>query len=338
MVNNKKVLVTGGGGYIGSVAVDLLLNGGYEVVVIDNFVTGYRQPLEFLQKKYGKEKLRYIDADIRTDLSPILHQEKNITAVIHYAASCLVDESMREPDKYFINNVCASTKFFKTLNDFGIKKIVFSSTAAVYGESEYVPIDEKHPVLPMNPYGESKLMTEKILKWFDLTYGFQSVILRYFNVCGAVQDGTIGDSKKPSTLLVQNAVRGALGIEPFQLVCPEVDSHDKTPIRDYVNVVDLNEAHLAALKYLENNGKSEIINIGTGSGNSVLEIVNAVQTCSNIKFPITKGETRLGDPVTLVANIDKARAILGWTPKRTIDDSVKSLILWYKSHPKGWEY
>jgi len=228
----KKILITGAGGYIGSVAVYLLLQNGYEVVGLDNFCTGYRRPLELLQQKYGPGKFRYYEADIHDDLSPILEKEKDIKAVLHYAASCLVDESVKNPEKYFYNNVVGSQNLFSALMKYEINKIIFSSTCAVYGEAQYIPIDEKHPVNPSSPYGGTKRMVEQMLEWYGKLKGMHYCILRYFNVCGASDDGFIGDSKKPSTLLIQNTVRGALGIEPFYLTCPEVDTPDKTPIRD----------------------------------------------------------------------------------------------------------
>ena len=331
-----KILITGCGGYIGSVATDLFLSKGYEVVGIDNFQTGYREPLELLQKKYPG-KFRYFEADLARDLSPIFDKEPGIDSVIHYAASCLVDESVRNPGKYFFNNVAATANLLATMEKYNVKNIIFSSTCAIYGEAEYFPIDEVHPLNPTTPYGASKKMAEEIIQWFARIKRIQYCILRYFNVCGATDDGTIGDSKKPSSLLVQNAVRGALGIEKFYLTCPEVTTPDKTPIRDYINVVDLNEAHLKALEYLLTTKKSEIINLGTGTGNSVLEVVNQVNKLTGVNIPIEKANTRLGDDAKKVADITKAEKVLGWKPKRTIEDSVKSLIIWYKNHPNGWD-
>lgn len=334
----QKILITGAGGYIGSVATYLFLQKGYEIIAIDNFSTGYKQPLELLQEKFGKDKLQIFERDLRNDLSDIFKNHK-IDAVVHYAASCLVDESMKKPEKYFKNNVCGSLNLLKTMIEFGVNKIVFSSTCAVYGETQYTPVDENHPTNPVNPYGESKLMVEKIIKWFGKLKGLNYMILRYFNVCGASDDGLIGDSKKPSTLLVQNAVRGALGIEPFYLTCPKVNTPDGTPIRDYVNVVDLNSAHLLALEYLLNNDEvGEIINLGTGTGNSVLEIVKKVQEVTGVKFEIKKGKERQGEYAKIYADIKKAKKILGWSPKRTIEDSINSLVKWYKKRPRGWEY
>jgi len=271
----SKILITGAGGYIGSVATDLFLSKGYEVIAIDNFQTGYKAPLELLKKKYP-DKFRYYEADLTQDLSKFFEKESNISAVIHFAASCLVDESVRDPGKYYVNNVAGTANLLRSMDIFNVKNIIFYSNCAVYGEAKYFPIDEKHPLSPTTPYGASKKMAEEIIQWFAKIKKMQYCILRYFNVCGASDDGLIGDSKKPSTLLVQNAVRGVMGIEKFFLTCPEVATPDKTPIRDYINVVDLNEAHLKAYEYLSSNKPSEIINLGTGTGNSVLEVVEQV--------------------------------------------------------------
>lgn len=332
----SKILITGAGGYIGSVAADLFLKSGYQVVGLDNFQTGYKEPLELLKKKY-LDKFTFYEIDLKNDLSSIFDKEKGIGAVIHYAASCLVDESVRDPGKYFLNNVAVTSNLLATMDKFGIKKIIFSSTCAVYGEAKYFPIDEKHPLNPTTPYGASKKMAEEVIQWYGKLKNFNYLILRYFNVCGATADGSIGDSKKPSTLLVQNAVRGALGIEKFYLTSPEVDTPDKTPIRDYIDVVDLNEAHLKALEYIISTGKSDVINLGTGTGSSVLEVVNQVKKLTGAEIPIEKANTRQGDDAKKIADIKKAKEVLDWSPKRTIKDSVKSLMTWYKNHPKGWE-
>ncbi|VVA43493.1 UDP-glucose 4-epimerase GalE [Candidatus Roizmanbacteria bacterium] len=332
----SKILITGAGGYIGSVATDLFLSRGYGVVGVDNFQTGYKEPLEFLKNKYS-DTFNYYEIDLKNDLSPIFEKELDISAVIHYAASCLVDESVRLPGKYFLNNVAVTSNLLTTMEIFNIKNIIFSSTCAVYGEAEYYPIDEKHPLNPTTPYGASKKMAEEVIQWYGKLKEFNYMILRYFNVCGANDDGSIGDSKKPSSLLVQNAVRGALDIEKFYLTCPEVATPDKTPIRDYINVVDLNEAHLKALEYLLSTKKSEIINLGTGTGSSVLEVVNKVKKLTGVEIPIEKANIRQGDDAKKIADISKAEKLLSWKPQRTIEDSLKSLITWYKNHPNGWE-
>jgi UDP-glucose 4-epimerase len=332
----KKVLVTGAGGYIASVSAYTLLNKGYEVVALDNFSTGFHQPLELMQQKFP-DRFRYYDVNIGTDLSSIFEKENNISAVLHYAASCSVNESMEKPEKYFTNNTAATNNFLTYLLKHDIKNIIFSSTCAVYGGAQYVPVDEKHPIAPDSAYGESKHLTEIIINWYNKIHNLNYVILRYFNVCGATDDGEIGDSKKPSVHLMQNAVRGAMGIEPFELTCGTFDTPDNTPIRDYVNVVDLNNAHVLALEYLMNGGKSEVINLGTGTGNSVKEIVDKVQQITGKQFDLKRGEARKGESPKLIASTEKAKSVLGWEPTHSLEDSVKSLVDWYTKHPHGWE-
>ncbi len=332
-----KILITGCAGYIGSIAADLFLSQGYQVVGLDNFQTGYKGPIEILQKKFGG-KFTFYEADLKTDLSPIFDKEKDIQAVVHYAASCVVDESMKNPQKYFNNNVGGSLNLLETLTKYKINKLVFSSTCAVYGEAKTVPIVEDHVTIPNNVYGESKLMVEKMIEWYGKVKGINFIVLRYFNVSGASEDGVFGYSKNPSTHLTENAVRSALGIVPFYLTYQKMDTSDGSPIRDYVNVLDLNEAHRLAVDYLVKGGTSQFINLGTGTGNSVLEIVNKVQELTGKKFDVKPAENlREGEAPKLIASIEKAKKILGWEPKRTIEDSVKSLLIWYKNHPQGWE-
>lgn len=331
-----KILVTGAGGYIGSVAAYLYLQKGLEVVAVDSFETGFRGPLDTLTEKFGSDQLRIYEANI-SEIETVLEKEKDIQAVVHYAASCSVDESMKKPEKYFTNDTANANALLVALMKHGIKNVIFSSTCAVYGDAQYVPIDESHPTNPANPYGASKRMLEQMMEWYGKLGKLNYVILRYFNVCGASDDGFIGDAKKPSVHLMQNAVRGALGLEPFFLTCGKFDTPDGTPIRDYVNVVDLNEAHYAAIQYLLDGGKSEIINLGTGNGNSVLEIVQKVQDLTGAKFNLQTTTAREGEYATMIAQIDKARSVLKWNPTHTLEDSVKSLVTWYKAHPNGWE-
>lgn len=333
----KKILVTGAGGYIGSIASYMLLQKGYEVVAIDNFITGYKAPLELLTKEFGRSAFRFYQKDLNDDLSDFFAKEKKIEAVLHYAAHCLVDESMKNPSKYFRNNTGGSANLLHHLAKNEINKIIFSSTCAVYGEASYVPIDEKHKTVPANPYGESKRMVEQMLDWHCRLDKLDYVILRYFNVCGASDDGKIGDSKRPSVLLVQNAVRGALNLEPFYLTFPKVDTPDGSPIRDYINVVDLNQAHILALQYLFNGGKSEIINLGTGTGNSVLEIVKKVEEATNTKIKRQIAVPRQGEYAKMIADTSRAKKVLNWQPTKTLDDSINSLVSWYHNNPQGWQ-
>lgn len=331
-------MVTGAGGYIGSIATKLFLEKGLEVIAIDNFSKGYKQPLEQLQNEYGTEKFRFYEQDLLGDFSELFKKEPGIELVVNYAALCSVNESMEKPELYFQVNTLGTNNLIMQMMEHGITRIVFSSTCATYGDSEYVPLDEKHRTKPDSPYGESKLLVEKMMEWYSKLGKLNYVVLRYFNVCGASDDGTIGDSKKPSVHMMQNAVRGALGIDPFYLTCGTFNTPDGTPIRDYVNVVDLNEAHYAAIQYLLNGGSSELINLGTGTGSSVLEIVNKVQEVTGVTFEFTRGEARKGESDKLIASIDKAKKVLGWEPKRSIEDSVKSLVTWYKNHPHGWDH
>jgi UDP-glucose 4-epimerase len=333
-----KILVSGGAGYIGSQAVLVLLEKEYEVVVLDNLYRGYGQVMDRFKEKYGK-KFAFYKADLR-DIDQVekVFKKEKIDGVMHFGALCLVNESMEEPEKYFENNVLGTVNLLRAMKKHRVDKLVFSSTCAVYGESQYLPVDEKHPLFPTNPYGESKLMAEKVIKWMGQIYGIRSVVFRYFNVSGAADDGSIGDSKKPSQLLMQNAVRGALGIEPFSLTCPKVKTKDGTPIRDYVNVIDLVEAHLLGMEYLKKGGKSDIFNLGTGKGNSVLEIVNEVKKVTGKDFGIGKAEARKGEYAAIWANTKKVKNVLRWKTKRKIKDSVESLVKWYEEYPKGWDY
>jgi len=334
-----KVLVTGGAGYIGSHAVKLLLENKYQVVVVDNLSRGYKQVIENLQKKHGKKNLIFYKADLLDfeKINEILKKEKPI-GVMHFAALCLVSESMEKPELYFQNNICGSFNLLSAMIKNKIKHLVFSSTCATYGESRYLPVDEKHPQFPTNPYGESKLMVEKMIAWLSQAHNLNYIILRYFNVAGSASDGSIGDSKKPSVLLVQNAVRGALKLTPFKLTFSKMKTKDGSPIRDYINVEDLVSAHLKSLKYLLSKKKSNTFNLGTGKGNSVLEIVNQVQEITKTKFPLTRGEPRQGEYAKIYANITKAKKELGWKPEKTVKDSVHSLVSWYTNRPQGWDY
>ncbi len=326
----QKILVTGAGGYIGSHAVKRLLKEGYAVIAFDNFSRGFREPLEIL-KKYGPLQIAEGDLLNPADLDRAFAKDK-IEAVMHFAALCLVDESTREPELYFKNNVTGTENLLRAMQKFGADKIIFSSTCAVYGNAEYLPVDEKHPAKPLNPYGESKLKAEELIRGSGLSYA----ILRYFNVCGADSDGEIGDSKKPSELLVQNAVRGALGIEPFKLTCPLVDTPDGTPVRDYVDVEDIVDAHIKALKYLENHD-SLLCNLGSGRGQSVKEIIDAVKKELGAEFNVAQSSPRQGEYAKIYADNSMAKNALGWQPGKTLKDSINSLAAWYRSHPGGYK-
>lgn len=332
------MLITGAGGYIGSVACSLFLDAGYEVVGVDNYIRGFAGPLTLLQSKYGEERIRYYEADIRDGLSDVLAKESSIDTVIHYAAFCNVGESAVHPELYFGNNISTTLALLEAMKDHGLKKLVFSSTCSLYGEPQKDFIDESHPIDPTShPYSESKYMSERVIDWYYKIHGINYIFLRYFNVCGATDDGSIGDSKKPSFHLMQNAVRGALQIEEFKLTCPKVNTPDGTPIRDYVNVVDLNNAHIKAVEYIDSRSEPDIFNLGTGIGNSVMEIIKLVERVTGRQLAVGSGQLRKGDVSRAVASNTKITNTLGWKPTHSLEDSVKSLVTWYTNHSHGWE-
>ena len=333
---SNKILITGGAGYIGSHVAKLFLEKRFEVVSFDNLSHGFKQPLEIL-KKYGK--LTIIKGDLRNKKSiQKVFSENNITVVAHFAALCSVNESMEQPEMYFENNVIGSFNLFEAMRKASVKNIIFSSTCATYGEAEYLPMDEKHPQNPANPYGESKMLTEKMLRWYGSLHDFKYVIFRYFNVCGADTNGEIGDSKKPSSLLLQNAARGAMGIEPFSYTCQKVDTPDESPIRDYIDVEDLADAHYLACEYLQkNNNKSAVFNLGNGAGWSVKEIVSKIEQVFGKKIDKKNGKARKGEYAKVYADSSKAFKILKWKPKKSMEDSILSLRKWYEKHPRGYD-
>lgn len=330
------ILITGGAGYIGSHAVDLMAGEDNNIYILDNLSRGFKEAIETLQTLHPN-KITFIKSDLK-DLFDVQKSigHLDIDAVMHFAALCSVNESVENPRLYYTNNVLGTINLLEILLERGVKSIIFSSTCATYGESQYLPIDENHPQNPVNPYGQSKLDIEHILKDYKAAYGLNYAILRYFNVCGSSTSGSIGDSKKPSSLLMQNAVRGALGIEDFKLTCPTVETPDGSPIRDYIDVRDLVLAHKAALEYIQNNNTSDIFNLGTGKGYSVKEIVDMVEGITGKKIERVKGDERKGEYAALFASIEKARKLLDWEPKYTLKDSVESLVNWYTKHPNGW--
>ncbi len=328
---DKKILITGGAGYIGSHAVLCYLKKGYKVVVVDNLSRGFKSTIDVL-KELGNLIFYGEDLVDKEGLKKVFLKENNIDCILHFAALCSVDESVKDPEKYYINNVVGSLNLFEQVRRKNIKKVVLSSSCAVYGESQYLPIDEEHATKPTNPYGDTKRIVERFLSEYSRSYGISSSILRYFNVCGASEEGIIGDAKDPSPHLMQNAVRGALGIEPFKLTYPEVDTPDGSPIRDYLDINDLISAHYLAHEYLESTEGVHTFNLGTGTGNSVLEVVEKVEELTDRKLPREPGEKREGEYAAVFADYKKAKKELGWEPKRSLEDSVNTLIKWYKNN------
>ena len=307
-----KILVLGGAGYIGSHTVYELIDAGEEVVIIDNLETGHIEAVH-PQAKFYKGDLR--DKDF---VDSVLNQEKDIDAVIHFAANSLVGESMVDPLKYYDNNLCGTKTMVQSLVEHGIDKIVFSSTAATYGEPEKVPIVETDRTEPTNTYGETKLSMEKMFKWVGRAHGLRYVSLRYFNACGAHVSGQIGEDHNPETHLIPLILQVPNGKrEAISIFGTDYDTKDGTCIRDYIHVNDLADAHIRALNYLYQGNQSQTFNLGNGEGYSVLEIINAAKEVTQLPIHVTMAPRRAGDPAKLVADNSKAKEILGWQPQYT---------------------
>lgn len=321
------ILITGGAGYIGSHCVLNLLEKGEEVLVFDNLSTGHIETIDIL-KKYGN--LVFVQGDLRNkfDIERIF-SSYNIDSVIHFAAVALVGESVKDPFKYYSNNVLGTLNLLESMVKFGVKNIVFSSTAATYGEPNYSPIDEKHPQEPINPYGQSKLIVEKIMDDFDKAYGIKSVRLRYFNVVGADSSHRVGEWHDFETHLVPNILKSIFNKDKvFEIFGEDYPTKDGTCVRDYVNVEDLVDAHILALNYLNNGGKTDFFNLGTKDGCTVREVFNSCEKVCNQKIQVKLASRREGDPSCLVADNTKAKQILGWEPSKTLEYSIKTAYSW----------
>lgn len=335
-MKNQTILIVGGAGYIGTHVARKFLEAGNNVVIFDNFVAGYHQPLEIL-KQFGAVTVYEGDLQNRDDIQKVF-VEQQINVVMHLAALLSVDESVRSPELYFKNNVLGTLNLLEAMRSADVKQLVFSSSCSVFGESQYLPIDEAHPLQPINPYGESKLMCEKMIKWYVAAHQFRAVVLRYFNVCGASSDGLIGDSKRPSPHLVQNLVLGAMKIKPFSLTCPKVDTPDGTPIRDYIDVEDLADAHFKAADFAVTHEGVEAFNLGNGSGYSVKEMLTKVEEIFQVTIESNSASSpRQGEYAAVYADPSKAKELLDWEVKKSLADSVLSLKKWYEQHPHGYE-
>ena len=325
------ILVTGAAGYIGSHCAMALLQKGYEVVAFDNLSTGHLETIETL-KKYGKLIFRQGDLLKETYLDSIFKQYK-IDAIIHFAAFSQVGESVKNPRKYYVNNVVGTLNLLNAMLENSVDKIVFSSTAATYGEPEYIPIDEKHPQNPINPYGQSKLIIEKIMDDYSKAYGLKSVRLRYFNVAGADSKNRIGEWHDPETHLIPNILKSTFGGgKTFEMYGDDYDTKDGTCVRDYINVEDLAQAHLLALEYLKKGGETNYFNLGTNDGNSVKEVFAVCEEVTNKTIPVLQKPRREGDPASLVADNRKAKSILNWNPDKTLETSIKTAYEWEKKN------
>ncbi|WP_314579022.1 UDP-glucose 4-epimerase GalE [Enterococcus gilvus] len=326
------ILVLGGAGYIGSHTVDKLVSQNYEVVVVDNLLTGHRKAVH--------PKATFYEGDCRdkTFMRDVFTKE-SIEGVVHFAASSLVGESVEKPLKYFNNNVVGMESLLEVMEEFAVKNIVFSSTAATYGEPGVSPITEEVATNPTNPYGESKLMMEKMMKWCDNAYGMRYVALRYFNVAGAKADASIGEDHDPETHLVPIILQVALGQRDHLTIFGEdYDTPDGTCIRDYVQVEDLAAAHILALEYLNAGNPSNFFNLGSNNGYSVKEMLDAAREVTGKEIAAEVGPRRAGDPSRLVASSEKVKETLGWNPEYTdIKAIIETAWNWHVSHPHGYE-
>lgn len=326
------VAVLGGAGYIGSHAVKELLDRGYDVTVIDNLQTGYKEACD--------ARAELICGDIRDKefLRGALSKKK-IDAVIHFAACSLVGESVTNPLKYYNNNVGGAITLLEVMTELGIDKIVFSSTAATYGEPERIPIFEDDRTSPTNPYGETKLAMEKLFSWTAKAHGLKYVSLRYFNACGADASGELGEAHNPESHLIPIILQVALGKREFVSVFgDDYDTKDGTCVRDYIHVTDLADAHILALEYLARGGESDIFNLGNGVGFTVNEVIESARRVTGLDIEAKPSPRRAGDPAFLVASSEKARSVLGWNPKHAdLDEIVGSAWNWHKTHPEGYK-
>ena len=328
-----KVLVLGGAGYIGSHTVYELIENGAEVVIIDNLETGFAEAVH--------PEATFYQGDLRDRnfLDTVLGKEKDIDAVIHFAANSQVGESMTNPLKYYDNNICGTKTLLEALVAHGIDKIVFSSTAATYGEPECIPIQEGDKTEPTNAYGETKLSMEKMFKWVEKAHGMRYVSLRYFNACGAHKSGEIGEAHNPETHLIPLILQVPLGKrEHIAVFGTDYPTKDGTCIRDYIHVTDLAEAHILAVKYLMAGNKSDIFNLGNGVGFTVREVIEMAEKVTGESIKVVETDRRAGDPAVLIASSEKAKTILGWNPKHdSLSEIIKSAWKWHKSHPYGYK-
>ena len=326
------ILVCGGAGYIGSHTVHQLVEKGEDGVIVDNLQTGHMGAVN--------PKAKFYKGDIReAEVLDRIFTENKIDAVVHFAANSLVGESMTNPLKYFNNNVYGMQVLLEAMVRHGIDKIVFSSTAATYGEPERIPIMEDDRTEPTNPYGQSKLIMEKMMKWVSLANGIRYVSLRYFNAAGAIEDGSIGEDHSPETHLIPLILQVPLGKRDHITVFGEdYPTPDGTCLRDYIHVLDLADAHVLAIDYLRRGGESNIFNLGNGQGFSVKEMIEAAKEATGLDIKVEIGERRAGDPAQLIASSEKARKVLGWQPKFT---DVKAVIgtawKWHQQHPEGYQ-
>lgn len=326
------ILVCGGAGYIGSHTVAELLAKGEEVIVLDNLETGH-QPAVLKGAKFYFGRLQ------DKDFLEFIFEKHGIKEVIHFAAYSLVGESMTDPLKYYENNVNGTMCLLEVMRDFGVKKIVFSSTAATYGEPKNIPILETDPTEPTNAYGETKLAVEKMLKWCDKAHDMKYVVLRYFNVAGAHIEGKLGEDHNPETHLIPIILQVALGQrDKIMIFGDDYDTHDGTCIRDYIHVTDLANAHILAIEKLRRDNTSATYNLGNGNGFTVKEVIESAREVTSHPIPAEIAPRRLGDPANLVASSEKAITELGWKPQHSsLENMISTAWKWMQQNPNGYD-
>ncbi len=327
-----KILVAGGAGYIGSHTVYELIDNGADVVIIDSLETGHIEAVH--------PKARFYQGDIRDRafLDDVLTKEKNIDGVIHFAANSLVGESMTNPLKYYDNNVYGTKVLLEKLIEYGINHVVFSSTAATYGEPKSIPIVETDPTQPTNAYGETKLAMEKMFKWCDVAHGLKYVALRYFNACGAHISGKIGEAHNPESHLIPLILQVPNGKrESIKVFGTDYPTKDGTCVRDYIHVTDLAAAHILAVKYLIDGNESNTFNLGNGVGFTVNEVIEKAKQVTKLPIKVEQDARRAGDPAVLIASSEKAKEVLGWKPKYdSLETIIETARNWHKNHPDGF--
>jgi len=326
-----KVLVLGGAGYIGSHTVYELIANGHEVVIVDNLETGHIEAVH--------PQAKFYQGDIRNrEFIDSVFDQETVDAVIHFAANSLVGESMVNPLKYYDNNLCGTKVLLESMVAHGVDKIVFSSTAATYGEPESIPILETDRTEPTNTYGETKLSMEKMFKWTGKAHGLRYVSLRYFNACGAHESGEIGEAHNPESHLIPLILQVPNGQREFiSIFGDDYDTKDGTCIRDYIHVTDLAQAHILACKYLLEGNESNIFNLGNGVGFTVNEVIEVARKVTGHPIEARVTPRRAGDPAKLIASSEKARTILGWNPQHAdLEEIVSSAWKWHKNHPNGY--
>jgi UDP-glucose 4-epimerase len=328
------ILITGGAGYIGSHTTKLLLKKGYDVVIYDSLELGHRQVLNYLPGA------KFVQGDIgNSELLASTIKENQVDSVIHFAAYASVPDSVANPVKYYQNNIVKTLSLLDTLNSQGVKHILFSSSAATFGETKYVPIDEQHPQFPTNPYGQTKLDAEHILHWYDVAFGIKSISLRYFCAAGADPEGELGEDHTPETHMIPLTLFAALGRRPsIKMFGSDYPTPDGTGIRDYVHVTDLGQAHILGLEALRNGAETTAYNLGNGKGYSVKEVIEMGRKVTGREIVAESAPRRAGDPAELIASSAKIERELGWKPQfGDLPTIMRTAYEWFEKHPNGYE-